>query len=96
MTLDTVFIRDSAPEFVDSPSGLVLLSVASGAYFSLNATGSQIWNMLVEPRRVKEIFAALAETCDGDRDTMIKDVVNFLGTLLERRLVKVVYPDASA
>lgn len=95
MTVDTILIRDSEPAFVHFHSGVVLLSVASGAYFSLNATGSQIWNMLVEPRRVKEIFAALAEACDGDRDIMVKDVINFLSALLERRLVRVVYPDAT-
>lgn len=96
MTVDTILIRDSEPPFVHCRGEVVLLSVADGAYFSLNATGSQIWNMLVEPRRVKDILAALAGTCDGDRDTMIKDIINFLGALLERRLVKIIHPDATA
>ena len=95
MTVDTILVRDSEPSFVHCHGEVVLLSVANGAYFSLNTTGSQIWDMLVEPRRIREIFAALAETCDGDRDIVIKDVINFLDVLLERRLVKVVHPDAA-
>lgn len=96
VTVDTILIRDSEPAFVDYDDEVVLLSVANGAYFSLNATASRIWNMLVEPRRVGEISEILAEACDGDRDIIIEDTISFLGELLERRLVKIIRSDAPA
>ena len=96
MTADTILVRDGEPASVHFDNDVVLLSIASGAYFSLNAAGSQIWSMLVRPCQVEEIFAAFAEEYDIDRDTMTKDVTNFLDALLERRLVRVVHPDATA
>jgi hypothetical protein len=93
MTVDTILVRDDEPVFVMLQDDVVLLSVQRGAYFSLNKVGSQIWNMLIRPRPVGEIFDAMAETHDIDRDIVTKDVINFLDALLERHLVRVVNPD---
>lgn len=96
VTADTILIRDSEPAFVHFQDDVVLLSLQRGAYFSLNEAGSQIWDMLVRPRRVGDVLDALAETYDVAHDLMTKDVISFLGALLERRLVRVVNPDAAA
>ena len=96
MTADTILVRDGELAFVLLQDALVLLSVQRGAYFSLNKVGSQIWNMLIRPRRVGEIFDAMAEIHDVDRDVVTKDVFNFLDALLERHLVRVVNPDMIA
>lgn len=92
MTADTVLIRDSEPAFVHLDEDAVLLITQRGAYFSLNAAGSQIWKMLVQPCRVGEIFDAMARTYEVDRDVVTKDVIDFLDALLERHLVRVVNP----
>jgi hypothetical protein len=94
VTAETILARDSEPAFVTLEDNAVLLSVRRGSYFSLNRVGTQIWNMLVEPRRVGDIFDVLARTHDVDASAMTGDVVEFLETLLKRQLVRVVDPDA--
>ena len=96
VTADTILVRDGEPASVILDENVVLLSVQRGAYFHLNRVGSQIWNMLLEPRRVAEICDALAATHEVDRATMNKDVVDFLHALLDRHLVRVVNPDLVA
>jgi hypothetical protein len=69
-----------------------VLSVRAGACFAFNSVGSEIWNMLAEPRRVAQIFEALSRLHDVDADTMTGDVLPFLQTLIDRRLLRVVDP----
>ena len=90
VTVDTVLVRDREPMPTTVDDEVVVLSVRAGAYFGFNRIGSEIWNMLSEPRRVGEIFDTLAQSHEVDRDTMTRDVTQFLQTLIERRLVRVV------
>lgn len=96
VTADTILVRDSEPVFVMLEDNIVLLSIRSGAYFSLNRVGAQIWNMLVEQSCVGDIFDVLAQTHDVDTGTMTGDVTEFLETLVKRQLVRVVDPDGAA
>jgi hypothetical protein len=96
ITAATILVRDSEPAFVTLEENVVLLSVRRGAYFSLNSVGTQIWNMLAEPRRVGDIFDLLARTHDVHADTLTSDVAEFLDTLVKRELVRVVNADRAA
>ncbi|MGA8614106.1 MAG: PqqD family protein [Xanthobacteraceae bacterium] len=96
VTADTILVRDSEPTFLTLEENVVLLSVRRGAYFSLNRVGTQIWNMLVEPHRVGDIFDVLAQTHDVDTATVTGDVAEFLETLVKRQLVRVIDPDGIA
>ena len=51
--------------------------------------------MLSEPRRVGEIFDALALSHDVDNTTLSRDVLPFLQTLIEQRLARRVDPDGA-
>jgi len=90
VTIDTVLVRDSEPMPTTVDDEVVVLSVRAGAYFGFNRIGSEIWNMLAEPRRVGQILDTLAQSHEVDLDTMTRDVTQFLQTLIERRLVRVV------
>lgn len=90
MTPETILVRRSEPVAAPIDGKVVLLSVEAGAYFGLNRVGSQIWNMLDKPCRVGDMHDALAQTHDVDRDTVTRDVGEFLDTLIERRLVRIV------
>jgi hypothetical protein len=90
VTVDTVLVRDSEPLPTTVDEEVIVLSVRAGAYFGFNRIGSEIWNMLSEPRRVGEILDTLAQSHEVDLDTMTRDVTQFLQTLIERRLVRVV------
>jgi hypothetical protein len=90
VTVDTILIQDGEPISTAVAEEVVLLSIRAGAYFGFNRVGTQIWNMLAEPRRVGDIFDFLLQTHDVDADTMVRDVAEFLDDLIRRRLVRVV------
>jgi hypothetical protein len=67
----------------------VLLSVAVGLYFGLDAVGGRIWELLDTPRTVGEICIALGEEFEVDADTCRADVLGFIGDLVERGIIRV-------
>ena len=93
LTSETILVRRSEPVSAPVAGNVVLLSLEAGAYFGINRVGSQIWNMLDKPCRLGDMLDALARSHDVDRDTVTRDVGDFLDTLIERRLVRVVTPD---
>jgi hypothetical protein len=90
IAIDTIVVQDSEPVAATVDDEVVMLSVRAGAYFGLDGIGSEIWNMVREPRRVGDICRSLSEVYDVDDDTVARDVVAFLRSLLERGLVRVV------
>lgn len=89
VTVETVLVQDKEPIPATVDEEVVLLSVRAGNYFGFNRVGTEIWNMLAEPRRVGDIFNSLAKAHDVDADTMTRDVTQFLQTLIDRGLVRV-------
>lgn len=88
VTTDSVLVRNMELSAADLDGQIVLLDVPAGAYFSLNGVASEIWHMLNEPRRVEEIFEALLQSHDVDTATLSRDVLPFLQSLVEQRLVR--------
>ena len=66
----------------------VLLSVADGLYFGLDAVGGRIWELLDTPRTVGEICTALGEEFEVDDETCRADVLGFVAELMERGIVR--------
>ena len=91
VTIDSVFARNNELTTVELDGGLVVLSLAAGSYFGLNRVASEIWNMLSEPCRVSQIFDALANGYDVDKDALARDVIPFLQSLVDHRLVRAIY-----
>jgi hypothetical protein len=61
----------------------------SGAYIQLDTVGSRIWELLSEPRSVASVCDALESEFAVDRETCERDVLAFLGQMLERKLLRV-------
>jgi Coenzyme PQQ synthesis protein D (PqqD) len=93
VTVDSILVQEREPVATTVDDEVVLLSMRAGSYFGLNRVGSEIWNMLAEPRPVGHILDALSQLHDVDRDTMTGDVMTFLQTLIDRRLLRVVEPE---
>ena len=96
VTIESFLVQDSEPVGADLDGGSVVLSVRAGAYFGFNPMASEIWQMLVEPRRVDQIVAVLSEGYDADAQTIAQDVTPFLQTLVDHRLVRVVDPQKTS
>jgi hypothetical protein len=92
VTAETILVRDSEPVAATVDENVVILSIRAGSYFDFNKVGSDIWNMLAEPHRVRQILDGLSQTYDIDADTITSDVTAFLQTLIDNRLVRVLDP----
>lgn len=88
VTIDSVLVRDQYLAATDLGGQIVVLNVHTDTYVSLNAVASDIWTMLSEPRRVGDILEFLLQRHDVDGETLSRDVLPFLQTMIERRLVR--------
>ncbi len=69
---------------------VVILSVERGNYYGLDEIGTEIWQRLESPVRVDVLCADLAAKYAGDRQTIERDVLTLLESLLAERLLSVV------
>ncbi len=78
----TVVARHPDMLFEQVSEEVVMLSIATGKYFGLDPVGAEIWQLLSEPRSIGDLSAALIDTFDVDADTCLRDVTEFLTTLI--------------
>ena len=65
----------------------VLLDLASGRYFGLNAIGTRVWTLLSEGAAVDDAIAAIAAECGVHRRDIARDIDDFLEALAARGLL---------
>ena len=69
-------------------SDAVILNLSSGVYFSLNRVGSRIWELIQEPRSVREVRDTLVGEFDVDPERCQQDIVSLLEELDAKGLVE--------
>lgn len=89
VALDTKLSRNEkilhAP--VDAENS-VMLDIASGNYFGLNAVAARIWELLAErPMTIADICARLCEEFEVDEATCEGAVLEFVKTMVDNGLV---------
>ena len=85
---DSVLHRNS--EIIHAPVGtddLVMLSVEAGRYYSLNAVGRRLWELLEQPRTISDLRAAINAEFDVDKETCEADIIKFVGEMIDNGLV---------
>jgi hypothetical protein len=81
--LDTTLSRNG--EILYSRVGTeeaVMMSVAAGRYYGLDAVGMWIWELLESPRTIAEVCARLSEEFDVDAQTCEAEVLKFVNELI--------------
>jgi hypothetical protein len=73
--------------FRDLDGEAVLLDLASGRYFGLNAVATRVWMELHDGTTVDGVIAAVSEEFDGDPDEIARDVAELLEELASRGLL---------
>ena len=66
----------------------VILDMKAGLYFSLDNVGAAIWDLVQQPRTVKEIRDAVLEAFAVEPDVCERDLVALLRDLAGRNLVE--------
>ena len=66
----------------------VLLDLASGSYFGLDAVGTRIWELLIQGVPPAEACGTLLKEYDVDADRIAADVERLLGELAGHGLIR--------
>jgi len=67
----------------------VILNLASGMYFGLDAVGTRIWQLLDTHRSLRRTLAALEQEYDAPLDQLAADLTAFVDQLKAKGLLSV-------
>ncbi|WP_341526360.1 lasso peptide biosynthesis PqqD family chaperone [Nostoc sp. UHCC 0302] len=67
----------------------VILDINSGVYYGLNQVGASIWNLIQDPKTVKEIKDALLAEYEVDPQACETDILVLLEDLATKGLIEI-------
>lgn len=71
----------------DIDGEVVMMSIAKGNYYGMDAIGSRIWELMAHPIKVKDLVKLLLEEFKVDYQTCEKDVLKFLNELHDDNII---------
>jgi hypothetical protein len=89
LTIHSTVIAKEAQSSADLGEETAILDLDTGTYFSVDRVGSRIWDLLKEETTVARICEELLARYDVARETCERDVLAFVGRLVEAGLVEV-------
>ncbi len=72
----------------EAEGSVVLLSVDSGGYYSLDALGGRVWDLCSGDLTVSDIAGRLEQEYDAPRATIEADLLELLSDLAREKLVR--------
>lgn len=89
ITLKTKFTVDPSVVFNEMDGEIIMMSIANGEFYGINALGSRIWQMLETPKAASEVCDALMPDFDVTREQCEQDVLLFLTRMVEKGVMTV-------
>ncbi|MDV7141322.1 PqqD family protein [Tropicimonas sp. TH_r6] len=88
-SIDMTAIYSTSSEAMSSTLGgeTILLHLASGTYFGMDAVGTLVWKLLGEELTPKEICARVTEEFENVPDQVSDDILAFLEQLAAQDLI---------
>ena len=68
---------------------MVMLSLANGKYFGLNATAQAIWERMAQPVSIEDLSLALQARFEVDRDRAADAVLALVRRLIEEKVARI-------
>ncbi len=88
ITLDTTLSRNGDILYASvGTEDAVMLNVAAGKYFGLNAVAARIWELLERPMTVAELCAQICEEFEVDKQTCETAVLTFADEIINNGIV---------
>ncbi len=84
-TEKNVILREIAGEYILIPTGSMALKYTG--VFAISSLGVSVWKLLEEGKSEEEIISSLLEDYEVDRETLERDVREFLESLREKELL---------
>jgi len=89
ISLSSVVVVAEDQLSTDLDGEAVTLALKSGRYYSLNDTGTRIWNLVQEPRTVNEIRDVILAEYEVDPELGQNDLLAILKDLATKGLIEV-------
>ena len=67
----------------------IILDLKAGLYFSLDNVGALVWQLVQQPKSVRELREAILETFDVEPQVCERDLLALLHDLAGRNLVEI-------
>jgi len=67
----------------------VILDVKAGLYFSLDNVGAMVWQLIQQPKSVREIREAILENFEVEPEVCERDLLALLRDLAGRKLIEI-------
>ncbi|MGL6267876.1 MAG: PqqD family protein [Chitinophagaceae bacterium] len=92
LTLNTIVERNET-NFIANPIGdeIIILNMETGDYLGLNSVGSAIWEHLKSSHSVAEIIDLLVTEFDVDKETCLKQTLQYLEQINAHGLLQVAH-----
>jgi hypothetical protein len=90
ISLETILVAVPEQVSTDLSGEVVILSMRSGNYFSLDAVGATAWRLMQAPRTLKDIRDAILLEYEVDEERCTRDLIELVIQLTRAELVKVV------
>lgn len=90
LSLDTIVRQHPDQISTDMDGETVMMNIESGAYFGLNAVGSDVWDQMATPTSIADICAGVTTRFEVDPATCQADVLALVADLHQRNLVQLV------
>jgi len=85
---DTRIVAITEQVSCDLAGEAAILSLRNGTYYGLDRVGARIWNLIQQPRTVKEILDTLLAEYDVDAERCAADLQRLLTELTAQGLVE--------
>src|SRR5262249_59142943 len=90
--LDSVVAPSEDAVFRELDGQSVLLNLATGMYFGLDAVGTHVWQLAAENGSLQAVRQRLVDEYDADPSTIERDLLALAPTLLAQGLWSIVLP----
>jgi hypothetical protein len=88
MAQDATFVLVEGAHARRFDEEVIVLDLAGGDYYGLNAVGAAIWEGLVAGRTPAQVARELTESHDVDYETALRDCLALIDELCARRLLR--------
>jgi len=85
-SLENTFTISKDALFRDVGGEAVILDLASGTYFGLNAVGTRIWQLIEQHGRLAAVLDELCREYDAAPEELEADLIGLVSRLAEARL----------
>ena len=89
INLDSMVTRAEGFSTAQVRDDLMMLNVEQGAYYSLDSIGAEIWNLLEQPARVRDLVDRLQQRYEVGPEQCQADVLAFIEEMNQNGMILV-------